>query len=480
MRSMRGAFALLVAAGLAFSASPAAHAVDVKVSGVWHQTVSFANRQFTKNAKDEALQAATRLRTQVEFIASETLKGVVYFEVGPHVWGSANSGASLGNDGTMVKVRYSYTDWVVPSTDIKVRLGLQNFTLPNAVMGHPVLGGGGADAAGATVSWNFTENVGSTLFWMRAENDNPTGDYGTRRGFSDAMDFTGLSVPVKVDGVKVFPWAMYGFIGRDSFDKAGVADDQAKLVNGLLPLGATPATLTGNSGIDRHGNAWWGGLSAQLTLFEPLTIGFDAVYGSVDLGSYQRDGQSWDLTRAGWYAGLLAEYKLEHVTPGLVLWYASGDDSNPRNGSERMPSVCPDVTLTSYGFDETNFSRAGQRLGMSISGTWGAMLRFKGISFMEDLEHTARFVFYKGTNSPENVRNGLISDPSSTLQAMYYLTTKDNIVEVNFDSQYNIYKNLALIVELGYIRLDLDDDLWAGFNQKKDNLKGSVCVRYSF
>lgn len=480
MRSMRGAVALLIAAGLCLGTGTAAHAVDVKISGVWHQTVSFADREFTKNATGDTMQAATRLRTQVELIASESLKGVVYFEVGPNVWGNGNSGASLGTDGKMVKVRYSYTDWVVPSTEIKVRLGLQNFTLPNAVMGHPVLGGGGADAAGAAISSNFNENVGATLFWMRAENDNPTGDYGTQYGFSDAMDFVGLSVPVKTEGLKLSPWAMYGFIGRDSFDKAGASEDQAKLVKGLLPLGATPATLTGNGGIDRHGNAWWGGISGQFTLFQPITFGFDAVYGSADLGSYQQDGQTWDLKRSGWYAGLLAEYQLDWMTPGLVLWYASGDDGNPRNGSERLPSVCPDITLTSYGFDETNFSRAGQRLGMSISGTWGAMLRFKDIGTMEKLKHTARFVYYKGTNNPENVRSGLISDPSSTLQSMYYLTTKDSAFEANFDSQYSLYKNLDLIVELGYIRLDLDDALWASFDQQKNNFKGSVCVRYSF
>ncbi|MFQ8738354.1 MAG: hypothetical protein ACLSAH_22040 [Bilophila wadsworthia] len=30
-----------------------------------------------------------------------------------------------------MKVRYSYVDWVVPQTDVKVRMGLQKYTLPN-------------------------------------------------------------------------------------------------------------------------------------------------------------------------------------------------------------------------------------------------------------------------------------------------------------------------------------------------------------
>lgn len=56
------------------------------------------------------------------------------------------------------------------------------------------------------------------------------------------MDFVGLTVVVIFDGVKVTPWAMYGVIGRDSFDGAGTKVSVSK----LLPV-ATPAGMgTGN------------------------------------------------------------------------------------------------------------------------------------------------------------------------------------------------------------------------------------------
>lgn len=52
------------------------------------------------------------------------------------------------------------------------------------------------------------------------------------------------------------------------------------------------------------------------------------------------------MKRSGWYAALLAEYKLESYTPGLLFWYSSGDDANAYNGSS-VTSIDPDVYVTS-------------------------------------------------------------------------------------------------------------------------------------
>ena len=76
----------------------------------------------------------------------------MFFEIGDQNWGKAGDGASLGTDGKVVKVRYSYVDWVIPQTDAKVRMGLQNFSLPGFISNNPILGGGSADGAGITVS----------------------------------------------------------------------------------------------------------------------------------------------------------------------------------------------------------------------------------------------------------------------------------------------------------------------------------------
>ena len=124
---------------------------------------------FEKHTGQDTFGARQRLRTQIDVVASESLKGVMFFEIGDQNWGSSKDGASLGTDGKMVKVRYSYVDWVIPQTDAMVRMGLQNFSLPGFVSSSPILGGGSADGAGITLSSQFNENVGASLFWLRAE-----------------------------------------------------------------------------------------------------------------------------------------------------------------------------------------------------------------------------------------------------------------------------------------------------------------------
>ena len=472
---MKRIVTLILAAGLILGATSAAQAVDFKVSGLWQHRVSFADRNFEKHNGDDKLRAASRLRTQIDVIASESLKGVMFFEIGHQNWGKSAQGAALGTDGKEVKVRYSYVDWVVPQTDVKVRMGLQKYTLPNFTgIGSPILD---ADGAGITISNQFTENVGTNLFWLRAANDNDP--EMTKHDAHDALDFIGLTVPLTFDGVKVTPWGMGGIIGQDSFKGSG-PDMTGIAMPGMLPLGGD-AAIAASSDKD-HGSIWYGGIAADVTYFEPFRFALDAAYGSVDMGTSKYKDKNFDVKRSGWYAALLAEYKLESCTPGLLFWYSSGDDANPYNGSERLPSIDPDVYVTSYGFDGTNYGGAAQTMGYGISGTWAVMARVKDISFMEDLSHVLRVVYYQGTNNKEMVRQGMISNPQDSQYSMMYLTTGDKAVEVNFDTEYKLYKNLSLFVELGYIRLDLDKDLWkgVGYEAKENNFKGTFSVGYKF
>ncbi|MEG2005741.1 MAG: outer membrane homotrimeric porin, partial [Bilophila sp.] len=262
-------------------------------------------------------------------IASENLKGVVFFEIGDTNWGRGSQGGSLGTDGIEVEVRYSYIDWVVPDTDLKIRMGLQPFVMPGFVAGSAVLDG---DGAGITASYDFTQNVGANLFWLRAENDNNS--YIDKHGFSDtqnnALDFVGLTLPMTFDGAKVTPWGMYGFVGNRSLS-GNARGDINDARDGMLPvLPGTLQSLNNAFTTDKsRGNAWWGGITGELTLFNPFRLAGDFNYGSVDMGSTASLGtypgstssKKIDLKRSGWLLSALAEYKLDMMTPGLLLWY---------------------------------------------------------------------------------------------------------------------------------------------------------------
>lgn len=482
---MKRIVTLLLAAGLVLGAAAGSQAADIKAKGNWTFSWQLGdNNLFEKNG--DKFTAKQRLRTQIDVIASESLKGVLFLEMGDQNWGSSKDGASLGTDGKIVKVRYSYVDWVIPQTDAKVRMGLQNFSLPGFISNNPILGGGSADGAGITISGQFTENVGASLFWLRAENDNTDGYRGNPS--SNAMDFVGLTVPMTFDGVKVTPWAMYGALGRDSFTNGDgvnkydpvtgeLISGPGSVANGLLPTGVDGAMLKG-ADLDRHGNAWWVGVASELTYFDPFRFALDAAYGSADMGSIG----GFDVERSGWFASILGEYKMDYFTPGILFWYASGDDSNWANGSERMPVVEGSWTASSYGFDD-NFGRdACDMIGLTNDGKMGVYLQAKDISFMEDLTHIFRVGFIKGTNNTEMARWGITS-PTGTSGRELYLTTADKAWEVNFDTQYKIYKDLTLAVEVGYINLDLDENVWGKGvvdSYRENNVRGAVTLQYTF
>ena len=149
-----------------------------------------------------------------------------------------------------------------------------------------------------------------------------------------------------------------------------------------------------------YGNAVWAGLTGEVTAFDPFRIAWDFNYGSVSYDDSRAN-------RAGWLGSLLFEYKLDWAIPGLYGWYASGDDGNPANGSERMPSIS--VNNNNNGFSDFAFNGGpmiGREavLGYDMSGTWGIGARLKDMSFIENLKHTFRLNLIGGTNSTTMTR----------------------------------------------------------------------------
>ena len=462
-----------------FDVAATAGAVEIKAKGTWEILSEWSNVA-PLNGPNDRFATLQRLRTQVEIISSNALKGVVFFEIGHQNWGEAKSGAALGNDGKEVKVRYSYVDWVIPQTDAKVRMGLQPFGVPTFAVPMAVLD---TDGAGITVSGQFTENVGAALFWLR-----PYNEYSDRMtdggNMHDAMDVVGLTVPLTFDGVKVTPFAMYSMIGRDTHFGGG-ANNSNGVAAGLLPAGAGAHW---GAKLDDHGNAWWGGITAEMTLFDPFRVAADFAYGSVDMGN----SGNFDMKRSGWYAALAGEYKLDYMTPALTFWYASGDDGNVKNGSERLPSIAGAGNFTSFMGDGNLAWGTGYNFydnNLTYAGTWGVVLQIADVSFVEDLKHTFRVAYWGGTNSPSMVKymgSAVAWDDTTAAQDGPYLTTNDGLLEFNLVNSWQIYENLEANLELGYIINMMDKDTWdksyvSDRNwSKQDAWKAQLIFAYSF
>ncbi|HEU6435991.1 MAG TPA: outer membrane homotrimeric porin [Nitratidesulfovibrio sp.] len=446
---MKRLITLLLGAALLCGAVSPAGAATIEAKGEWAFDFSWTDGMNYKSASDggdgeDDFAAHQRLRTQIDVIASESLRGVVFFEIGTSTWGRED--ASLGADGRSVKVRRSYIDWTVPNTELQVRMGLQGMDLPGATFGaNPVLSD--EDVAALVLSHAVTENVSITAFWARPYDSEDSEDDG--HNHYDEVDLFGVSMPVTLDGAIVTPYVMYASVGGD----VDVSDSESgeTYLGGMQSLGER-MSMTGDD-TTIH-NAWWGGVAFELSLFDPFAVKMDFTYG-------RKDADEDYATREGWLVSGMVEYKMESATPGVFAWYGSGEDDDIDNGSERMPSVSPNAWApTSFGFPGSAFNQDSQ-FALNGAGLWGIGVQVADISFVENLSHLVRVAYMRGTNDSELVKDtaGLAGELAPA-QGDVFLTDKDSAWEVNFDHTYQIYENLTFILEMGYIRLDLDEDVW--------------------
>ena len=478
---MKKLMTLALAAAMMLGATTGANAIDFKAKGQWIMSFDYGmHGNFSKNKaatnsgyrsnsqNEDQFEAMQRVRLQLDAVASEALSGTVFFEIGETVWGDNGTGGALGADNNgVVKLKNAYIDWMVPQTDLKVRMGIQGLALPSFTTNASQIIDD--DVAAITLNYQFNENVGVTAFWARPYNDNEGYWYGnnhTKYGdsYMDNMDMFAVLLPLTFDGVKVTPWVMYAALGP------GMANMVGNTGYGNAWDRAQSGMVSGFFGTDNwtsYGNAFWAGVTGEVTYWDPFRIAWDVNYGSA---SYDNE----KMNREGWLASLLLEYKLDWGTPGLYGWYGSGDDSNPKNGSERMPTISANGNnqFSNFAFNGNPYIARENVLGTTMTGTWGIGVRLKDMSFLEDLKHTLRVNFMGGTNAPKMAKymrtgqNGYapIGNGVSAIMGTgfyqpsdMYLTTEDYALEVGLTNTYQMYDNFTVMLDAAYIALWLDD-----------------------
>lgn len=478
-----GAAAIVLAlCGLAGNAG----AVEFKAKGWWlfgaqyGQNGNFSNKGHTGyDYLEDDFEARSRVRLQLDAIASESLSGQVYFEIGKFIWGKANNpqgGGALGADSAIIKLKRAFIDWVVPNTSLKVRMGIQAFRSPYFALDGPTVLTG--DGAGITASYEFNENVSLTGFWMRPYNDNYIAATGENdSNFMDNMDVGGLTLPLRFDGWAVTPWGMYGAIGPNTFRNNNGQfgnrinpPDGNYFFSGMFPLMGNDKKINPKT-THAYANVWWAGITGEFTMLDPWRFAWEFTYGS----STWSDDDA--LNRQGWMGALLMEYRANWGIPGIYGWYASGDDDDLGNGSERLPYLVNDFGVS--GFSDTfagpdiNGLERDRVIANTLIGTWGVGARLKNVSFLHDLRHTLHVSLWGGTNSsgilekihdrtgkwmPINVSSGTPPMGRDNI----YLTDKDYALEMGLLNQYKIYENLTFNLEASYVHLMMDrsDSVW--------------------
>ncbi len=521
---------LLLTAGMLLGVAGGAFAIDFKVKGQWMYSFGLVDTNFNNSpggttpgvTTTDAFQAQQRVRLQIDAVASEALSGTVFFEIGDQSWGKNDDGAALGTDGLAVKVKNAYIDWYVPNTELSVRMGIQSIDTPSVAGGPAILSD---DVAAVMANYTFNDNVSLTLGWLRFINDNLTqrelaGAINYQQGtknYLDNMDAFYLSVPIRGENWSVNPWGMVGFYGDNALMDIDGTTESYFTINygraGLIPQTRSAQLIIGSydEGPGSNFNVSEQPFTAFYFVGIPITLQMnhwnfelDFNYGAVEssgtyavylpaniknYGTYPahwEDGLRADMSRSGWLIKGLVEYKFDFGTAGLFAWYGSGDNDNVTDGSEMMPYIAPNGNFTSFlGDGELGWGiDRSYDLQLSYAGSWGIGLQLKDFSFMDNLSHTLRVAYWGGTNHPDNVR--YIATPYGDETNYTYMVKGDYLVEVNFDTKYEMYENFDVHLQLGYIYNGINTDHWNNHRNpnfavgNNDGYKATTTFVYSF
>jgi hypothetical protein len=458
---------LLFAVAFTFAMVAPAGAIEVNVKGSFHFATALYNtgvKTLTEGTSTEHFQIRSRVRTIIDFIADENTKGVLYLSSETMEWGSSAAGTGLDTTSKSLYTREAYLDWSVPDTGLRLKVGLQAAAFPGAVAGTPIYNG---EAAGITANFTFNDQVSATLGWFRISNETKTGGTGTpptpvvfSNGRHDAVDMFALIVPIKVAGGTVTPYGNYTLIGDNAQINAGGGANIAS------------AAMYG----DDSGYAYHVGVAVDIPVTADLTIKADAIYGGFDVGSVES---------AGFFLDAKVLYNLGFAKVGLLGWYSSGTDDDDADDADfgYMPSYVT-AANDNGGFGPSSlgfYNQGGCNTTLVFSGngiaTWGIGLSLEDISFVADLSHTARILYYTGTDESAGNSNGGTDGAFNKVgRGAGLLSEDDSAWEFNFDTVYKINKYLNAQVNLGLVIADWDDDA----NKRDSAYKASLGLYYNF
>jgi hypothetical protein len=458
----RIALAILAIAFVIGSVAPS-FAVELQARGSWRAAGEFYDleaQDSNKELQSETFRARERARIWFDFVANENLKAVLGLEIGDFRWGQ-EGGGQLGTDGTsLIEVKHAYFDFNVPNTEVNIKAGLQALYIPGA-LGSLVLDD---DAAAVMVSAPINDMVSVAAGWIRAYDDND----GTQEvtDTKDNFDTMALLVPVNADGFNVTPYFLYSMIGKEVLNNS----------DGTFKGSRYPSLHEGSGGAfvanpaTDDANMWHAGFNAQIDMFDPIVVMTDFVYGS--LGA-EIGGSDFDIK--GWIFDLAVDYKMDFMTPELFFLYASGDDGDNDNEYGVMPVISPDYTFSTFGMDGSSIGAGNLIQGdssvreheLATIPMWAVGLKLKDISFIEDLSHTFTIYYAQGTNDKAYKADSFCEE--------------DSMIEVNFDTKYQIYDELAAYLELGYINIDWDDTSATGHADSLENAyQAALGIKYDF
>ena len=387
---------------------------------------------------DADFDATRELSIKTQWNVNGNLKGVVSFQVGEGTTGGyfGSTDASVGGeeDGDIsIELDKLYIDYTT-SFGLNVKIGSQGYDLEELSYGSNLMS---ETPAGIVVSMPVSPAASFQAGWFRIADLMDDSVSNT----DDQADFLFTKFPMGMGNTHFTPWAAYARIESDVVKNAPGYSSYAYF--------DYPALLSGTNGINNTNPtddvvSYYAGITADFSPSKVLTLKGSATYGSMDW-----DTSGKDITIAGFFTDVVVNYKMDMVTPEIFAFYGDGPDANDGDIS-MMPVLIGGPTYTSsyFGgsrFNDNMFDSYDSSYAVSM---WAIGFKLKDIRTGKNLTHEFQIMYAGGTAD-----DSIFQSPDDIL-----LNEDERVLEVNFNSEYQIMENFVFATELGYMMFDEDSD----------------------
>ncbi|WP_300156490.1 outer membrane homotrimeric porin [Solidesulfovibrio sp.] len=431
---------------------------DSFIMGNFYVNHNYTGWNKTGTKTEDTFEVWERFRLRADFEASKA----VYFRLGLRVintWGQGTYTAA--NPAAEVLVDLAYLQFRVPDTKVEVTAGLQVLDLPQAaIFNGSVLYSD--TVAALTVNAPIIPDAFSVLAGFgRLFDTNRTFDTTTTQQ-GDELDAYFLALPITVEGMKATPWGVVAVAGRSAnytFKNTADVSEIGNSFDNALFSAASVANMNASSGLGRWKNAQnpyvWAGGSFDVSALDPIRFYADVIYGEGAMND------SSAAKRHGWMVDFAMKYTGWSVaTPELYAFWSTGEDNSTRNGSERMPYM-----RSQWGPGRSFLFESGQDLPRDTTtyttpvGIYGMAFSLANISFVEKLSNRLTFAYVHGNNSPRAIRAARLLN-ASYMTMGHDLAQNDYLTGLNLDTKYDLYENLALILQTGWAHGQFQESVW--------------------
>lgn len=413
---------------------------------------------------DSDFDATRELSLKLNWIVNTNLKGVASFQIGEGSTGGyfGSTDATVGGeeDGDIsFELDKLYIDFTT-NAGLNFKIGSQGYNLNEIAYGSHLLY---ETPAGITMAAPLSHMASLELGWFRIADLMDDSEKNT----DDQADFLVAKLPLKTGAVKLTPWAAYVNIQEDVIDTSNPNNFWSYAYFDYPAFLTGTNSAMGNATPTDDVTAYYLGASIEVSPNDSLSITASATYGDMDW-----ETATVNANIAGFFTDLVVNYKMASMTPEFFAFYGNGPDENDHD-VDMMPTLIggPTYTTSYFGGSRFNDNMFDSYDACYATSMWAVGFKLKEIKTGEKLTHEFQLMYAEGTAD-----DTLFQSPDDIL-----MNKDESLVEVNFNSEYQVMKNLVVATELGYIAFEEDSDYNESINGNvEDFWKVACAIELSF